>query len=178
MNDGNPRHLEPRSNRRPAGGSRWFQFSLASVFVLVTVTALVLLTFVSVGRLLGMSNMEVTQWLAMSFFYQLPTVLVWIVGLMMAIRRRKGHRAVATLTLIAFGGMLLTSLILQVVEMALIHGSNHSGISLQWAFTIIGCLYAVLDTTWWILILLAIFAQRPPDTAEPERADPSGDPPS
>jgi hypothetical protein len=86
MNDGDPRYLEPRSNHRAAGGSRWFQFSLTSLFVIVTVTALILSAFFSVGRLLGMSNMEVlTQGLETYLFPDLPRVMVWIVGLMIAV---------------------------------------------------------------------------------------------
>ena len=121
MNDGSPRHVGVQSNPRAAGGSRWFQFSLTSVFVIVTGMALILSTFFSVGRLVGMSNMEVlTQDLAF-FLYRLPSLLVWIVGLGIAIRRLKRNRAAAIPTLIALGGLALTSFVLQVVEMALIH---------------------------------------------------------
>jgi hypothetical protein len=175
MNDGDPRYLEPRSNPRAAGGSRWFQFSLASVFVLVTATALILSTFFSVGRLVGMSNMEVTQWLEMWLFPQLPILLVWIVGLMMAIRRRKGNRVAATLTLIALCGMVLTTLVFDVVFMMMFHWP--SGWSPGWSITITGYLEVVVQMACWILILLAIFARRPPDDPEPEWADPSRGPP-
>jgi hypothetical protein len=175
MNDGNLRYLEPRSNPRAAGGSRWFQFSLASVFVIVTVTALVLATFFSVGRLVGMSNMEVLRYGLGPFLSVLPTLLVWIVGLWMAIRRRKRNRTAAILTIIGLGGNILTAIVLQVVAMALIHSLNSGGIGHYWVFTFLAFLDAVLYPIWWILILLAIFARRPPDEPETERADPSGD---
>jgi hypothetical protein len=180
MDDGNPRHLEPPSNRGAARGSRWFQFSLTSLFVLVTVSALILSTYFSVGRLLGMSNMEVlTQGLRRSLF-NMPVVLVWIIGLGMAIRRLKRNRAAATLTMIALGGLLLTSLCLQVACMALIHSLNSGRINFElyrWVSMILEVLDTILDTACWIVILLAIFARRPPDAPQPERADPGGDPP-
>jgi hypothetical protein len=179
MNDGNPRHLEPRSNPRAAGGFRWFQFSLASVFVVVTAMAMILSTFFSVGRLVGMSNREVLMQGLTRFLYVLPTLLVWIVGLGMAIRRLKRNRAAAILTIIALGGLVLTALVAHVVQMALMHllTSDRTGVGLPyWGFTLLAVIYAVLDSACWILILLAIFARRPPDAPQPERADPSGGP--
>jgi MFS family permease len=181
MNNGSPRHVEVQSNPREAGGSRWFQFSLTSVFVIVTGMALILSTFFSVGRLVGMSNIEVLRQGLGPFVFALPSLLVWIVGLGMAIRRRKGNRAAAILTMIAAGGMLLTVLVCYVVQMVLTYllTSNQPGtrsFSLAWGFTLNGVLYAVLSTICWILILLAIFAQRTPDAPQTGRADPSGGP--
>jgi hypothetical protein len=180
MNDGNPRYVEPRSNPRAAGGSRLFQFSLASVFVAVTAMALVLSTFFSVGRLLGMSNVEVLALGLKPFFFGLPTLLVWIVGLGMAIRRLKRNRAAAILTLIALGGLVLTSFVLQVVEMALMRSLpivySLTQIPIPWALTSSEVLWGIFNAAWWILILVAIFTNRPPDTPESERADPGTNP--
>jgi hypothetical protein len=177
MNDGNPRYLEPRSKPRPAGGSRWFQFSLASVFVIVTAMALVLSTVFSVGRLVGMSNMEVLREGLKPFVYVLPTLMVWTVGLGMAIRRRKRNRAAAILTMIALGGLVLTVIVTYVFQMALWHlltsGRTGNGPP-DWAFTCLGAPRAVLYSTCWILILVAIFVKRPSDARQPERANPSG----
>jgi membrane-associated HD superfamily phosphohydrolase len=141
--------------------------------------ALILSTFFSVGRLLGMSNREVlTQGLG-QFIFTLPTLLVWIVGLGMAIRRRKRNRRPAILTMIGLGGLVLTSLVMHVVQMVLLHllTSGRAGAGLvSWGFPLLQCIYAVLDPACWILILLAIFTQRPPDASETERADFGSDP--
>ncbi len=177
MNDGNPPYLEPRSDPCAAGGSRWFQFSLAGLFVLVTVTALVLSTFFSVGRLFRMSNMEVATQGLTPFLYVLPTLLVWIVGLRMAIRRLKRNRAAAILTIIALGGLVLTALTMYLFQMVLIHllTPKRIGNGLHyWGFTFLSVLYAVLYPTGWILILVAIFAKRPSDVPQTERANPGG----
>ena len=176
MNDGGPRNLESRSELRAADGPRWRQFSLASAFVVVTVTALVLSVFFSVGRLLGMSNMEVlTQGLG-QFLYALPTLLVWIVGLRMAIRRRKRNWVPAILTMIALGGLILAGLVLRVVNMAMTHSVISNGINYEWAYNLAVIAYVILEAACWILILLAIFAGRPADARETETVDPDGDP--
>ncbi len=179
MTDDNPQNLQPQSNVREAGGLRVFQFGLSSLFVLVTVAALILSTYFSVGKLVGMSTMEVlTQGLGRLVF-AVPIILVWIVGLTMAIRRLKQNRLPAILTIIALGGLVLTSFVFQVVHMALFHSVNSNQISsetLTWILLIIGVLHMVLNTVWWILILVAIFVRRPPDAPQPERSDPVGDP--
>ncbi len=91
MTDGNPRYPELRSNVRAAGGLRVFQFSLLSLFVIVTVVALILSTYFSVGQLVGqlvgMSTVEVLTLGLGRLLFAVPTLLVWIVGLTVAIRR-------------------------------------------------------------------------------------------
>ncbi|MHC4177868.1 MAG: hypothetical protein ACYSWU_10195, partial [Planctomycetota bacterium] len=108
MTDGNPRYPELRSNVRAAGGLRVFQFSLLSLFVIVTVVALILSTYFSVGQLVGMSTVEVLTLGLGRLLFAVPTLLVWIVGLTMAIRRLKQNRLPAILTMIALGGLVLT----------------------------------------------------------------------
>ncbi len=178
MSDGTPRHQELRSNLPASGGLGAFQFSLASLFVLVTVMAMILSTFFSVGRLVGMSNIEVLTQGLWQFLFLLPVLLVWIVGLTMAIRRLKRNRMPAILTTIALGGLVVTSFAFQVVQMALIHLVNSSQISqeaMSWGFAGIGLLYTAIHTTCWILILAAIFRHRPPDASETERTAPNND---
>jgi len=141
--------------------------------------AMILSTYFGVGRLIGMSTMEVLTQGFGRLLLALPTLLVWIVGLTIAIRFLNRNRLPATLTIIALCGLVLTSLVLQVVQMALIHSVNSDRISheaLSWSFTVVGVLYAVFNTTWWILILVAIFTQRTPDAPETERTEPSGNP--
>ena len=200
MNDGDVRNLKPRSSLHVAGGSRWFQFSLTSLFVLVTVMALVLSTFFSVGRLVGMSNTDVLMQGLQPFLFVLPTLLVWVVGLTMAIRRRKRHRAAAIVSIIAFGGLVLTAIVAYALGMVLMYllisgrtaGFNYWDFSLlQWDFSILRAasplrfptdwvlvllqvICAVLYPIYWILVLVAIFAKRPSDAPQPERASASG----
>ncbi len=179
MTEGNSPNLELRSDVREAGGLRAFQFGLSSLFVVVTVAALILSTYFGVGKLVGMSTMEVlTQGFGTEVF-NAPIFLVWIVGLMMAIRRLKRNRLPAILTIIVIGGVVLTTFISGVVRMALIHSVISNQIS-QEAFArnsaFISVLETVIHTVWWILIIVAIFVRRPPDAPQPERSDSVGDP--
>jgi hypothetical protein len=95
----------------------------------------------------------------------------------MAFRLLNRNRLPATLAIIALFGFLITSLALQVVQMALIHSTSSGRIShvaVSWGFTIVGILSTVLNTTWWILILVAIFARRAPVTPGPGGTEPGG----
>jgi hypothetical protein len=137
-----------------SGSLRALQFSLASMFILMTVVALVLSIYFGVGRLFGMSTMEVlTQGLG-QFLFLLPTFLVWIVGLTLAIRRLKRNRLPATLAMIALGGMILSVFVIQVAQMALLHSVNSGRIShtvLSWSFIMIRVLYAPVSTMYGII---------------------------
>ncbi len=169
MPDGDIRHFDPRSDARAAGGLGVFQFSLTSVFVIMTVMALILSIYFSVGRLVGMSTTDVLMQGFSRLLFAIPTLLVWTVGLTMAIRRLKQYRVPATLTIIALGGLILTYLVFQVIQMALLHMVNSSQISsgvLGWSFTYIGVINVVINTALWILIITAIFIQRPADAAD------------
>ena len=155
-------------NSRP-GDLRLFQFSLMSALVMITVAALLLSGYFGVGRLLGMSTMEVlTQGLA-RLLMSLPVLLVWTVGLTIAFRHLRRNRLPATLTIIALGVLVVSTLVSQVIQMALLHSVNSNRISAQnlgWGFTLIGIVHAALNTSCWILILVAIFVRRPPDAPD------------
>ncbi len=153
---------------------RVFQFNLTTLFVVTTAMALVLAIFFSVGRLIGMSTMDVVTQGLVRFLYAVPTLLVWIVGLTLAIRHRKRNRLPATLTLIALGGLVLTTFIVQLVQVALIHSVTSNRIShevLSWGLTFTGVLHLVVNTGCWILILMAIFAQRNHEPSASQRGD-------
>ena len=162
-----------------SGGPPAFQFSLASLFIVVTAVAVILSIFISVGQLFGMTTIEVlTQGLG-QFLFSLPTFLVWIVGLTMAVRRLRRNRTPAILTMIAMGGLLLTTVVLHPLQMGLIHYANSGRIDhdvLPWAFGGIGLVYAAVNTIGWILILLAVFRHRPPDTSQNEGTRHSDEP--
>ena len=156
-----------------------FQFSLRSLFVIVTVVALIVSAYFGVGQLVGMSRMEVLTQGFGRLIMALPTLLVWIVGLTVAIRFRKRNRLPGTLTIIALCGFVLTSLVGHVSQMALIHlmGSDRvSHVEMGWIRALIGVLWVVFNTVCWILILVAIFSKRVPDSQETDGSEPNGNP--
>jgi len=156
------------NNDFQSGRLRVFQFSLTSMFILMTVVALVLAIYFGVGRLLGMSTLEVLSQGLGQFLFLLPSFLVWIVGLTLAIRHLNRYRLPAILTMITMGGMIVSVFVLQVAQMALLYSVNSGRIShevLSWVFLVIRILYMLLNTTCWILVLVAIFARRRPDAS-------------
>jgi hypothetical protein len=165
MSDDNS-DLELQIGPRDSGGLRGFQFSLASIFVVMTGLAVILSAFFSIGQLVGMTTQEVVARGLMYFLYYLPMFLVWLVGLTIAFRRRRQNRLPAILTMIALGVLALTSFITCVLQMVLIHWVDRNGMSsgiMTWAFAALGLFSTVVHTACWTLILVAIFVRRPPD---------------
>ena len=171
MIDNNARCPEVRPNPPAAGGYGAFQFSLMSMFVVTTALALVLSAFFGVGRLIGMSTSEVlTQGLG-RFAFSSPLLLVWIIGLTIAIRRLKRDRLPAVLATIALGGLVLSSFASSVVLMAFLYAARSGRIGIEafsWYSTVISALYAIVHPICWILILVAIFFRRPADVPAPQ----------
>lgn len=179
MTDAEPLGLESQFEPTANGELRGMQFSLAGLFVVTTVTAVILSAFFGVARLLGMSAWDVLAQGLGRFLFVLPTMLVWIVGLVMATRRLRRNRRAAILTIIALGSLFLGSLVLNVGQMALIQSVNSNRISpsvLSWSFAAMSIAYAVLHTTCWILILAAIFARRPPEAPAADKQGDTGSP--
>jgi hypothetical protein len=171
MTDDSSRYGPEQSVPQKADDLRVFQFSLTSVFVVMTGMAFVLSAYFAVGRLLGMTTGEVLARGFGSFLFSLPTLLVWTVGLTIAIRRRRRNRFSATLTTIALGGATLTVFVLQLVQMVLMQSVSSGRIgheAISWGFASIGALSGILSAIWWVLILLAVFARRPPDVLQAE----------
>ena len=74
---------------------------------------------------------------------------------------------------------MLTTVVLQVAQMVLIHLVQSDRISnsfMSWGITATGILYAVSNTAWWILVVMAIFAGRPPDEPKVEVLAVGGNP--
>jgi hypothetical protein len=179
MSDGNPRNQEVRSNTSASDGLRGCQFSLASIFVVMTAMAVILSIFFTVGQLVGMSTGEVLVQGLSPLLSLLPSLLVWIVGLTMALRRLKRNRMAAILTMIALGVLAVVSFVFQLIQMAAMHSVLSGGMSHQGKYWIIWCdgiLGWIVQPTCWILILTAIFHHRPPDVSETELTAPSVDP--
>lgn len=173
-----PDNTYPYQTSEPFGcesdGSNAFQFSLIGLFIVTTVLAMIFSLYFGVGRWLGMSTMEVLQQGLTRFLYFVPTMLVWIVGLAVALRHLKCNRGPAMLTSIAMLGMIVASIVVQVAQMALIHLINSGRISastISWGLGISGFLFSIVNAVGWILVLVAVFRRRPRDVGEPKRFD-------
>ena len=179
MTDGGPAYGEPQFELPTNGGPRVLQFSLLGLFLIVTIPALILAVYFGVGRLAGMSTMEILTLGLGQLLFSVPSLLVWAVGLTIAIRRLKRNRLPAGLAAIAFGGLILTRLILQVVQMVLIHGISSGSVSnnvMSWGLTATGVFYAVSSAAFWILVIAAIFVRRAPDQRDAKASVPTGSP--
>jgi hypothetical protein len=179
MADDSVPYGQPHPDIRTSDGPRVFQFSLLGLFLIITATALVLAIYFGVGRLVGMSTTEIlTQGLSQLLF-NVPPLLVWAVGLMVAVRRLKRNRLPARLTVIALGGLMLTTFVLQLVHMVLVHWINSgtiSGGAITWSMAAVGVFYAVSNAAFWILVIVAIFVRRPPDKPVIKATVPDGNP--
>ena len=170
---------KPRSGFRTSGGPRVLQFSLLGLFLIVTMPALILAIYFGVGRLAGMSTTEILAQGLGQLVYSVPSLLVWAVGLTIAIRRLKRNRVPAILTVIALGGLMLTMLILHVFQMVLIHWINSGTIGsdvISWSMPATGVFYAVSNAACWALVIVAVFIRRPPDEPNIEERVSAGDP--
>ncbi len=168
MSDGNPQDVEPQANHS-VDSLRWFQFSLAGLFVVMTILVVILSIFFGVGQLVGMTTIEVVSQGLESFLYLLPLLLVWTVGIMLAVRRLKRNRVQAILVLIALGGMAVAVTIVFVVQMVLVHCVNSGRIShesFSWGTGVSGVLSTVVHSICWILVLVAIFRGWPPNASQ------------
>jgi hypothetical protein len=178
VSDSNSPFADERADL-PQTETSLLQFSLASMFVVTTLMALLLSTYFGVGRLIGMSTTEVLADGMRNFVFHSPLLLIWFVGLTVAVRRLKRDRRPAVLTLIALATLVLTSVVFQVTQMALIHmvRSNQIGHqTLSWAFMAIGGLHAILHAGCWVLILVAVFVGRSSDSMRRKPINPSDDP--
>lgn len=142
------------------------QFSLTALFILTTLFALGLSAFIGISQFFEISPWELLSTSFTQCFYLVPRLVIWSVGLAMAVRRRRTHRKPAFLTAIALTGFIVTTLLATTVQMAVIAGMDSgrfAGGSISWVFAAIGVFYAVMDAGCWILILMAIFSGRPTD---------------
>jgi hypothetical protein len=172
MSDFPPQYPSTDLVDRENDGAGLFQFSLASLFIATTALAMILSAYIGVGRLVGMSTMDVVQRGLTQFIYFLPPMLVWMVGLAVAVRQLKRNRGAAVLTLIALGGLLVASVVLHLVQMALIflvNSRQSSHAMITWGLTLSGLLFSIINAAGWILILMAVFRGRTPDAAAPPR---------
>ncbi len=138
--------------------NRLFQFSVMALLVVLTTTSVVLAAYIGIGRAFGMTNLDMLQFGFGRFIFTFPMLIVWAVGLAVSIRRRKSQRGQGTLLIIAFGGLLVTAFVGDVLNMVMIYMISNNQITAAWSFSAVGLIQVLLNTVWWILILLALFA--------------------
>lgn len=140
--------------------SRTVQFSVSNLLAVLTIASLVFALYFGIGRALGMSNAEIGQFGLLRFFYVLPMVALWAVGLVIALRRRQQDPRRARLLIAAFSGMILTAFAIDIAQMVMIHHlSRGSGEYSQLLYASITMASVLLNVTWWILLLVAIFSR-------------------
>ena len=166
--------IAPLPSNRPAG----CQFSLLSLFVIMTILALVFSGLFGIGRLFGMSAIDVLAQGLSQFLYVVPRLIVWTIGLTMALRRWNTNPRPARLATVAFSGMIVTTLTVSSVQTAVIFalqagtiGSQH----ISWFFMALAISAAGFDILWWILILIALFGSRS-EAAPSSQGDPFATP--
>jgi hypothetical protein len=96
---------------------------------------------------------------------QVPVLIVWVVGLVLAGVRWSRHPRVSMLAVIALGLLLLNLVVNVFTGFWLPHRMMGSGMSagqMQWTFAVRGIVGTVLVTVAWGLTLGAIFGWRNP----------------
>ena len=163
---------EPAS--RPA-----LQFSLTALFILTTVFALALSAFFGISQFFGLSALELLATSFGHFLHSVPRIIVWSVGLAMAIRRLRTYRRPAILAAVALSGFIVAILLMRTIQIVVIAGMNSGQIatvSVSWIFGATSLIYTLIDVVGWILILMAIFSDRPiarsPFDAQADIVDP------
>jgi len=109
---------------------------------------------------------------------QIPLLIVWIVGLIIALVQWKNYPRVALLVLIALLGFFLTTIMSSaayaLIPMFFLRDGDYSASHIGMAYTIYGVIHAILDTVFWVLLLLATFGWRKQTAAitqDKEKAD-------
>jgi len=107
--------------------------------------------------------MEFPSLTLISLIAQMPVILVWIVGIVLAVVRWRWHSTVSTFTLVALFGFLITSLVNAYLNVNLPLLLQEKGYSLSQIGTIAAIrniLSVLIDSLLWILIILSIFGWR------------------
>ena len=99
-----------------------------------------------------------------SFLVQLPVVLVWLVGLILALIFWKRHPRVSLLTVIAILGLLILSFLGTYLNIALpvtLHSRNNLSFSqLTMTLAVVNIIISVFSAILWGLLVAAIFGWR------------------
>ncbi len=98
-----------------------------------------------------------------SLLTQLPVILVWLAGFILAVTRWQRHPKSSlflTLALIIFAGQTLFKSIIDFALPVYMIQQGGSGSQMGIVFVGLGVLRAIVAAIAWILVLLAVFSER------------------
>ena len=107
---------------------------------------------------------DLSQSLA-SLIWQSPLLIIYLIGMVVALTYWKRSRSTSIFSFLAFGGLFLTSLFVGPIRMYLISSRDHyssSDLSLSGGLTLIGIIDIMIRVIAFVLILVAIFGGRTP----------------
>lgn len=105
-----------------------------------------------------------------SLLVQLPIILVWIVGLVLALIYRQRHPKVSALAFISILGLFIMLVISTYTSVWLSLGLHSQGISpsqIGITLAVRGIVTSLISTVFWALLIAAIFIGRKPAGNQP-----------
>lgn len=96
-----------------------------------------------------------------TLFPQLPILLIWIVGIGLAVSRWKRHPQVSRLALIGLSGLLILTIISSVTSALLLPLVGRGEVE-QGVFVGVNLGLSLLRTVMWGLVVTAVFGWRRP----------------
>lgn len=100
-----------------------------------------------------------------SFGYQIPVMIVWVVGLVFAISRWERHPQVSQLIVIALGIQFIVSILGIVSGILPIYLNSQLGLSygeIGVYSGVLGLINLILRLASWVLLTIALFKERKP----------------
>ncbi len=104
------------------------------------------------------------------WFALLPVLMVWLVGIVLALVRWRQHPRASLLALIAFLGLAGTAAANTYVNAAfplILRSAGLLALPLATAGALRTMLQNLVSVVWWVLLLIALFARRPAAVAAP-----------
>ncbi len=152
------RQLPERSPHEPTSRPA-LQFSLITLFILTTLFALVLSAFFGISQVLAVSAGELLRMSVIQFIGIVPAVVVWSIGLAMAVR---SYPKPAMLATVALAGFIATAVLIRMIQAAVFAGmSSGQFANASRIFGILSGVDILINVILWVLILMAIFSGRP-----------------
>ncbi len=104
------------------------------------------------------------------WFALVPVLVVWLVGIVLALARWRRHPRASLLALVAFLGFAGTSAANTYVSAAfplILRSAGLLALPLATAGALKTALQNLANVVWWVLLLIALFARRPAAVAAP-----------
>lgn len=101
--------------------------------------------------------------LGMNILGQLPLLIVWLVGMILAVKNWQAYPKVSLLALIGFVTLILQSIVFSVVSMLLpefLRQSSFSTSEIGMYFSVFGLVRSFFSAISWGFIVAAIFTYR------------------